>query len=89
MNIKSHTFELYFQSDDGTVRLLREIRCETEEDARREAVQEICEFCNQRNFRIHYLREWQEEFHGQPATVFDVGSHTEFFILQNNELNSM
>ena len=83
-------FTLYFQSDDGTVRLLREIRCETEEDARREAVKEICEFCNQRNFRIHYLREWQQEFHGRPSTVFDVGSHTEFFILQkNNELNSM
>ena len=82
MNIKSHTFELYFQSDDRAARFLGEIRCETEEDARREAVQEICEFCNQRNFRIHYLREWQQEFHGRPSTVFDVGSHTEFFILQ-------
>lgn len=41
------------------------------------ATYEIQKFCNDRDFKIYYTRIWNEEGY----TVFDVGSHSEFFHL--------
>lgn len=41
------------------------------------AMKEIRKFCDDHNFKIYYIRVWNES----EATVFDVGSHTEFFHL--------
>lgn len=41
------------------------------------AMKEIRAFCEYHNFKIYYTRVWNES----EATVFDVGSHTEFFHL--------
>lgn len=42
-----------------------------------EAVSIIHTFCSEHNFRIHYTRMWNRG----GITIFDVGSHTEFFHL--------
>lgn len=31
------------------------------------------------NFVVHYIRNWVVNRNGEPATMFDVGSHTEFY----------
>ena len=38
-------------------------------------------FCNERNFTIYYYRTWERD----NVKVFDVGSHTEFFYLKEEE----
>lgn len=44
------------------------------------ALEFIHAFCEERGFIIYYVRTWRE---GE-RKWFDVGSHTEFFILQND-----
>lgn len=34
------------------------------------------------NFKIYYIRSWQEE---DGSTKFDVGSHTEFFVFREDK----
>ena len=46
-------------------------------DVFREAMGSIHSFCAERGYRIPYVRNWNQDH----ATVFDVGSHTEFFYL--------
>lgn len=41
-----------------------------------EVFQEIKKFCTERNFKIPYVRTWCAN---EYTTVYDVGSHTEFF----------
>ena len=55
--------------DDGTPKLDHEIMSEAQKLIRA--------FCDERNFKIHYTRVWNSD----GKTVFDVGSHTEFFHL--------
>lgn len=40
---------------------------------------EINKFCDERNFKIYYIRTWTMD----DVTHFDVGSHTEHFELKN------
>jgi len=44
-----------------------------------EALHIINKFCDDRGFPIYYTRMWDED----NAKKFDVGSHTEFFILED------
>ena len=51
----------------------------------KEAYSEIEKFCNDRNFKCHYMRSWTEE----DETVVDVGSHTEaFYIVKGKVVSS-
>lgn len=40
-----------------------------------ETMKEIYKFCNERNFKIYYVRIWEHD----GRKTYDVGSHTEFF----------
>lgn len=46
-----------------------------------EADDEICDYCSVRNYKIPYVRLWDEG----NERWYDVGSHTEFFILVKGE----
>lgn len=65
--------ELYFKNNRGEERKLADVK-----DSR-EAMTEINKFCDERKFKIYYVRGWIEK---NGDTVYDVGSHTEFFILR-------
>lgn len=70
--------KLYFQNSQGKERVIAEINSE------KEAFKEINKFCEERNFKIYYIRTWM--VNGRKK--FDVGSHTEFFWLGvSNETN--
>ena len=64
--------KLYFENSLGKRRIIAEPKTE------QEASREIHKFCNDRNFKIYYTRIWKNE---EGLKVFDVGSHTEFFYL--------
>ena len=64
--------KLYFENSYGERRIIAEP--ETEETA----METIHAFCDERNFRIHYVRSWIDN---EGFKVYDVGSHTEFFFL--------
>lgn len=66
-----------FENSHGHSRAISEFSCDTEQEADAKAMEQICNFCNERNFRIYYVRSWM---HGS-CKIFDVGSHTEFFHL--------
>lgn len=64
--------KLYFENSYGERRIIAEP--ETEETA----MEAIHAFCDERNFRIYYVRSWIDN---EGFKVYDVGSHTEFFFL--------
>ena len=66
--------KLYFENSYGQRRIIAEP--ETEEIA----IEFIHTFCEERNFRIYYTRTWRDK---EGLKVFDVGSHTEFFYLDD------
>lgn len=68
--------KLYFENSIGERRIIAEPKSEEE------AYKEIHKFCEDRNFKIYYVRTWiiPEE----RAKVYDVGSHTEFFYLYDD-----
>lgn len=66
--------ELIFQDANGEERVIANV--ETDE----EAMDEVMRFCSERNFTVHYTRGWHD--YTTNRTHLDVGSHTEFFILQ-------
>lgn len=63
--------ELYFENSYGKRRLIG--RPKNAE----ESWKMIHGFCDERNFKIYYVRSWNTE-NGEKH--YDVGSHTEFFI---------
>lgn len=70
---------LYF-SGRGPIRRIGKIDGRmTAEKITAEITRQIKAFCDERNFKIHYTRIWNEELQGKPMTKFDVGSHSEFF----------
>ena len=82
MNTTTHN--LIFKSDSGGTREIAAIRDSSDSGERKtdseilnEVNKIIKRFCDNRNFEIYYIRIWNED----GATVFDVGSHTEFFRL--------
>lgn len=77
------TRSLFFDGESGK-RKIAEVNCtspdggEADKEAVRLAMTSIQKFCEEWNFRVHYTRIWDED----GRTVFDVGSHTEFFLLE-------
>ncbi len=68
--------KLYFENSRGKRRIIAEP--ETEE----KAWKEIHNFCEERKFEIPYVREWLDS---DGLKWYDVGSHTEFFILDDRD----
>lgn len=66
--------KLYFENRHGEKRIIAEP--ETEE----EAMKEMYKFWEDRNFKIYYVRSWMNN---DGLKVYDVGSHVEFFYLEN------
>lgn len=67
--------KLYFENSYGEERIIAEVKDENE------AFKEINKFCEERNFKIYYVRSWMKD----GRKIYDVGSHTEFFHLATNE----
>lgn len=63
---------LYFQDSAGKERELAKV------DDEKEALSVINKFCEERNFKIHYIRTWVVD----NRRWYDVGSWSEFFILE-------
>lgn len=64
---------LYFENSMGERRIIAEVSCEAE------AIDEIYNFCNDRNFKIYYVRSYETP---EGEKVYDVGSWSERFILK-------
>ena len=64
--------KLIFQNSRGEERVI------AEPSNREEVNKEINKFLDDNNFKSYYTRVWEEN----GRLVFDVGSHTEFFILE-------
>ena len=80
--MKTHT--LKFKGNHGRPKKIAEIRDlneagqpKSDQDILDEAFLLIHAFCAERNFKIYYTRTWNHN----GVTIFDVGSHTEFFHL--------
>ena len=65
--------KLYFENPAGNRRII------AFPNSAEEAAKEIHKFCEARNFKIHYTRTWKDD---RGNTVYDVGSWSEFFILE-------
>lgn len=68
--------KLYFANSRGERRIIAEPA--TEEEANKE----IHKFCEDRNFKIYYVRTWRDK---EGLKVFDCGSWSEFFYLDDSE----
>lgn len=68
--------KLYFENSRRERRLIAEPQTEEE------TWKEIHRFCEDRKFTIHYVREWRSL---EGLIVYDVGSHTEFFYLDDGK----
>lgn len=64
--------KLIFQNSRGEERII------AEPSNREEVNKEINKFLDAYNFKSYYTRVWEEN----GRLIFDVGSHTEFFILE-------
>ena len=67
---------LYFENSKGKRRIIAEPPTEEE------AMKEIYKFCDDRDFKIYYIRSWTNQ---EGLKVYDVGSHSEFFYLSYDE----
>ena len=68
--------KLYFENSLGKRRLIAEPRYHDE------VWKEIHKFCEDRNFKIYYVRTCRTP---DGLEEYDVGSHTEFFYLDDND----
>lgn len=66
--------KLYFENSRGQRRIIAEPQTEDE------AWKEVSKFCKDRNFKIPYIREWRDT---EGLKWYDVGSHSEFFMLDD------
>ena len=64
--------KLIFQNSRGEERVI------AEPSNREEVNKEINKFLDDHNFKSYYIRVWEEN----GRLIFDVGSHTEFFLLE-------
>ena len=69
---------LYFENSYGNKKLINN-SIENKEDALNYIYKWLHE--NHPNFIVHYVRSW-----GIEPVTFDVGSHTEFFLLYKEEI---
>ena len=76
MNPEVFDMVLYFENSRGVKRVI------AEPQTREEAWKEIDKFCSDRNFKIYYSRQWRNN---EGLEVYDVGSHSEFFYLDDRE----
>lgn len=67
--------KLYFENSYGRRRLI------DEPETKEIAMMMIHQFCGERNFKIYYVRNWIQN----GELVYDVGSHSEFFYLANDD----
>ena len=67
--------KLIFQNSKGVERVIAHPNNEEE------AMKEIYKFCEERKFKIYYVRTWMEN----NRKVYDVGSWSEFFYLETME----
>lgn len=65
--------KLLFQASNGNERLVAEVTSENE------AMKKINDFCEERDYKIPYVRSWGSL--DDEGITYDVGSHTEFFYL--------
>ena len=65
--------KLYFENAKGERRIITEPKTEAD------AMTEINKFCEDRNFKIYYIRSWMVS---DNLKKFDVGSWSEFFYLE-------
>lgn len=73
---------LWFENSLGKAKVIAKIDGRKNKRAiQDEAFGHIKAYCDERYFKIWYIRIWEEEWRGRKATAFDVGSHTEFFYL--------
>ena len=68
--------KLYFENSYGEERVIAEVKNE------QEAMKEIKKFLDDHNYKSYYTRTWMRN---QNEKVYDVGSHSEFFIAKLNE----
>ena len=66
--------KLIFQNNKGEERVVAKV--ETDE----EAYNEMKKFCDEHDFTIRYVRGWFSP--EGDRTFYDVGSHTEYFIVE-------
>ena len=66
---------LYFQDHYGDLREIAQVSGEAE------AMKRIHAFCDERNFTIYYVRTWTAPVNGREMTIYDVGSHSEYFLV--------
>lgn len=67
--------KLYFENSNGKRRVIASPR------TRDDAWGIIHAFCEERKFKIHYVRTWKDPDNNE---IYDVGSWSEFFILSND-----
>ena len=67
--------KLYFENSRGERRVVAEPKSEEG------AWETIHTFCEERNFKIYYVRTWKDN---DGLKVYDVGSHSEFFLLDKS-----
>lgn len=68
--------KLYFENSYGKERLIAEVQNEEE------AFKEIHKFLDDHNYKSYYTRTWMRN---NNEKVYDVGSHSEFFVCRINE----
>ena len=68
--------KLYFENSHGERRLISEPKTHNE------AIRTINKFCDERRFKIYYVRTWREP---DGLKCYDVGSHSEFFYLDDGQ----
>lgn len=68
--------KLYFSNSKDERRIIAEPK------NRDEVQKAIYEFCEDRNFEIHYVRTWRDN---NGLEIYDVGSWIEFFVLDDRD----
>jgi hypothetical protein len=63
----------------------RQERVIAEPNNSKEVWEGINSFISEKNFKSLYTRYWQDSKSKVPVVVFDVGSHTEFFMLYGTQ----
>ncbi len=73
--------KLFFEDSTEQLRLIAELDSGLPKTELAKAIDNtIRSFCAERDFNIPYMRVWNSQRDGEEATVFDVGSHSEFFV---------
>ena len=70
-------YTVNFEDHNGKLHKLVSFEAETGDEAWKKAMEHICAFWEGKGRKIYYVRGWNRD----NVTVFDVGSHTEFFYL--------